>query len=150
MQGYRELRDTDHSASAGESSVTGGVTGTLPPGRLTSAMTTSGDIVELSSGSNDEGLERSINISLSSVRKISLELEDVSWDVVNAVVVLALADAVLLLPGSVLVLVDVVLVLLDVVLVLAGVVPVLVDVVLVLAGVVPVLVDVVLNITGSG
>jgi len=92
-------------------------------------MTTSGDIVEVSSGSNDEGLERSINILLSSVRKISLELEIVSWDVINPVVVPVLVD---------------------VVLILAGVVPVLVDVVLVLGGVVPVLVDVVLDIAGSG
>ena len=65
-----------------EPEVPGGRTVTLPAGMSMSVMGSTDDVVD--------GRERSIKMLLSSVSKVSLELEIISFDVVNSVIVLEL------------------------------------------------------------
>jgi len=75
-----------------EPEVPGGRTGTLPAGMLMSVIGSTDDVVD--------GRERSIKMLLSSVSKVSLELEIISFDVVNSVIVLELVVVVLDVDGS--------------------------------------------------
>lgn len=74
-----------------EPEVPGGMTGTLPAGMLMSVIGSTDDVVD--------GRERSIKMLLSSVSKVSLELEIISFDVVNSVIVLELVVVVLDVDG---------------------------------------------------
>lgn len=66
---------------------------TLSAGMLMSVMGSTDDGVDV------DGLERSIKMLLSSVSKVSLELEIISFDVVNSVIVLELVVVVLDVDG---------------------------------------------------
>jgi len=74
-----------------EPEVPGGRTVTLSAGMLMSVMGSTDDVVD--------GRERSIKMLLSSVSKVSLELEIISFDVVNSVIVLELVVVVLDVDG---------------------------------------------------
>jgi len=69
------------------------MTVTLSAGMSMSVMGSTDDVVDV------DGLERSIKMLLSSVSKVSLELEIISFDVVNSVIVLELVVVVLDVDG---------------------------------------------------
>ena len=71
----------------------GGMTVTLSAGMLMSVIGSTDDVVDV------DRLERSIKMLLSSVSKVSLELEIISFDVVNSVIVLELVVVVLDVDG---------------------------------------------------
>ena len=66
---------------------------TLSAGMSMSVIGSTDDVVDV------DGLERSIKMLLSSVSKVSLELEIISFDVVNSVIVLELVVVVLDVDG---------------------------------------------------